>query len=97
MPADIIFLTCLFGNLCVHLFFLIKSSVAGVKESCRKRKRQGKGVCGCCGRQRVKTSSKDKQQPVGIEILVGQENNLKKADMALMMSVIQEDEDGENA
>lgn len=96
LPADFIFLTCLFGNLCVHLFFLIKSSVTGVKESCRKRKRQGMGVCGCCGRQRVKTTAKD-EQPVGIEILVGQENNLEKADSVLMMSVIEEDEDGENA
>ena len=57
VPADIIFLSVLFGNLCVHLFFLIKSSVEGVKETCRKRKRQGKPVCGCCGRQRVKTTN----------------------------------------
>ena len=37
LEADIIFLVCLFVNLAVHLFFLIKTTVVKTKESCKKR------------------------------------------------------------
>ena len=36
--ADIVFLVCLFVNLAVHLFFLIKTTVVKTKESCKKCK-----------------------------------------------------------
>ena len=35
--ADIIFLACLFGNLIVHIFFLVKTTVVSTKDSCRRR------------------------------------------------------------
>mmetsp|Transcript_15832 Transcript_15832/g.21425 ORF Transcript_15832/g.21425 Transcript_15832/m.21425 type:complete len:98 (-) Transcript_15832:493-786(-) len=50
LPADIAFLVCLFGNLSVHLFFLIKSSILGAKLKIRKRRQQGKSVCCCCSK-----------------------------------------------
>ena len=45
LEADIGFLALLFGNILVHLFFLVKSSVNSVKDSIKKRKAQGKRVC----------------------------------------------------
>ena len=42
--GDIAFLSLLFGNLAVHIFFLIKSSVLGMKQKCRKCK-EGKRCC----------------------------------------------------
>lgn len=39
LQVDIFFLTCLFGNLAVHLFFLMKNSFLTVKTTCKKRKK----------------------------------------------------------
>ena len=41
---DIAFLACLFANLSVHLFFLIKDSIVSIKESCKRK---------CCNKRRT--------------------------------------------
>ena len=43
--ADLLFLIVLFGNVTVHLFFLIKTTVVETRENCRKRKMKGKNWC----------------------------------------------------
>ena len=40
---DIIFLVVLFGNIAVHLFFLVKDTVHQTKLKCKRR-----GGCFCC-------------------------------------------------
>mmetsp|Transcript_6845 Transcript_6845/g.9410 ORF Transcript_6845/g.9410 Transcript_6845/m.9410 type:complete len:92 (-) Transcript_6845:854-1129(-) len=37
LEGDCIFLGLLFGNVCVHLYFLLKSTFVDVKESIKKR------------------------------------------------------------
>mmetsp|Transcript_26104 Transcript_26104/g.34907 ORF Transcript_26104/g.34907 Transcript_26104/m.34907 type:complete len:110 (-) Transcript_26104:450-779(-) len=47
--GDTTFLVILFGNLAVHIFFLVVSSVVGAKNSCKKRK----GKCCSCLRKKA--------------------------------------------
>ena len=64
LEADCFFLACLFGNLCVHLFFLIKSSVVGAKEGCKKRKKKGKSCCPCDISKMVEKAHKSEKDEV---------------------------------
>jgi len=59
LEGDCIFLGLLLGNVCVHLFFLIKSTVVDIKESCKKRKREGKGCCCCRPENKKKVDNKE--------------------------------------
>mmetsp|Transcript_4056 Transcript_4056/g.5393 ORF Transcript_4056/g.5393 Transcript_4056/m.5393 type:complete len:397 (+) Transcript_4056:1458-2648(+) len=88
LEADIFFLSCLLGNLCVHLFFLTTSSVHGAKLSMKKRKAQGKGCC--CSRPKVKVN--DKNQPDPLVISVGKSPS-KIPEASQMMSVIEEEDE----
>mmetsp|Transcript_8669 Transcript_8669/g.10695 ORF Transcript_8669/g.10695 Transcript_8669/m.10695 type:complete len:406 (-) Transcript_8669:168-1385(-) len=88
LEADIFFLSCLLGNLCVHLFFLTTSSLHGAKLSMKKRKAQGKGCC--CSRPKVKVN--DKNQPDPLVISVGKSPS-KIPEASQMLSVIEEEDE----
>ena len=45
LPIDITFLTLLGGNICVHLYFLLKDTYISVKEKCIKAKAKGFFCC----------------------------------------------------
>ena len=45
LQADCFFLAVLFGNLCVHLFFLVKSTIVSTKEDCRKARKKRRRIC----------------------------------------------------
>ena len=51
VEMDLLFLVCLIGNISVHLYFLVKSSVVSAKESCYRKKMRGQRYC-CCLRYR---------------------------------------------
>ena len=46
---DIFFLVGLFGNIAMHLYFLVKNSLVGIKRSCKKK---------CCQKKVVKNPLK---------------------------------------
>ena len=56
---DILFLVALFSNIVVHLYFLIKSSVVSIKDSC-KRKCIKEGWC-CYWRKKGKNKALKKK------------------------------------
>ena len=60
LEGDLAFLALLAGNLCVHLFFLVKSTVIGAKEKCRRSK------CRCGRRNRAKRAPIETQNLVQI-------------------------------
>ena len=56
---DMFFLVCLGSNICVHLYFLIKTSVVSIQVSCRRRKRECRPCCGClCPQQKAQIKTK---------------------------------------
>ena len=57
LEADVFFLACLFGNLCVHIFFLMVNTVHGIKLSCKRQRARRTGCWKCCKRS-VSASAK---------------------------------------
>lgn len=64
LEADIGFLTILFGNICVHIYFMAKNTAIDVKLNCKKRKAQGK--C-CCFKKKVKKDTRRSANEIQIK------------------------------
>ena len=69
LEADCCFLFLLFGNLTVHLFFMIKNTIVATKDDCKRKKREGKKICFCFA---------GNQQPNKVEGMMVQVKTLKQ-------------------
>lgn len=56
LEGDILFLALLFGNLSIHLFFLLKSAYKGAKKSCKRCRKR------CCGKSKEEKKKEKKEK-----------------------------------